>query len=373
MFEIIFDPYNYPFWVLVISVIAGAVLIISRPFSTYLKFVYPNAKFEAMGNPFVSENELSRMLDSKSLSGFKELLNTSKDYNINGENTYDVQQSLDDAFIQTVEMMQKDSSKKMKDFYDVYLEKIDIHLIKNELKNRLEGKKSDETVINQAVLVNTKKLLQKIMETEKEDLPEILKSYGFGEEVTHVLSDKNVDFLTIDNVMDTHIINRFKRVKVPYKCEQAKQKFVKNMIDIRNIKNILRAKQLDYAKESYEKLFLGAGQEIASWKFKEMADVDEISQVISSLEGTSYYGVLKDAIERYNKEGSVQVLENALDGLFLKLVADISTQNYVSIGPTIRFIVSKEFEIRNLKIIAKGIGENLPSEMIKSYLTWEAR
>ena len=172
--------------------------------------------------------------------------------------------------------------------------------------------------------------------------------------------------------MDTHIINRFKRVKVPYKCEQAKQKFVKNMIDIRNIKNILRAKQLDYAKESYEKLFLGAGQEIASWKFKEMADVDEISQVISSLEGTSYYGVLKDAIERYNTEGSVQVLENALDGLFLKLVADISTQNYVSIGPTIRFIVSKEFEIRNLKIIAKGIGENLPSEMIKSYLTWGA-
>ncbi|MCK5258984.1 MAG: V-type ATPase subunit, partial [Thermoplasmatales archaeon] len=212
----------------------------------------------------------------------------------------------------------------------------------------------------------------KIMETEKEDLPEILKSYGFGEEVTHILSDKNVDFLTIDNVMDTYIINRFKRVKVPYKCEQAKQKFVKNMIDIRNIKNILRAKQLDYAKESYEKLFLGAGQEIASWKFKEMADVDEISQVISSLEGTSYYGVLKDAIERYNKEGSVQVLENALDGLFLKLVADISTQNYVSIGPTIRFIVSKEFEIRNLKIIAKGIGENLPSEMIKSYLTWGA-
>ena len=71
MFEIIFDPYNYPFWVLVISVIAGAVLIISRPFSTYLTFAYPNAKFEAMGNPFVSEKELSRILDSKSLSGFK--------------------------------------------------------------------------------------------------------------------------------------------------------------------------------------------------------------------------------------------------------------------------------------------------------------
>ena len=372
MFEIIFDPYNYPFWVLVISLIAGSVLIISRPFSTYLKFVYPNAKFEAMGNPFVTENELNRMLDSKSLSGFKELLNTSKDYDINGDNTYDIQQSLDDAFIRTVEMMRKDSSKKMKDFYEVYLEKIDIHLIKNEFKNKLEGKKSDEAVINQAVLPNTKKLLQKIMETEKDDLSEILKLYGFDEEVAHVFFNKNVDFLTVDNIMDIYIINRFKRVKVPYKCGQAKQKFVKSMVDILNIKNVLRAKQLNYAKESYEKLFLGSGQEIASWKFKEISDVDEISQVISSLEGTSYYGILKDAIERYNSEGSVQVLENALDSLFLKLVTNISIQNYVSIGPTIRFIVSKEFEIRNLKIIAKGIGENLPTEMIKSYLTWEA-
>jgi len=370
LFEIIFDPDNYPFWVLVISTIVGAVLIISRPFSTYLKFVYPNAKFEAIGNPFVSENELSRILDCKNLSGFKEMLNTSKDYNINGENTYDIQQSLDDAFIQTVDMMQKDSSKKMKDFYDVYLEKIDIHLIKNELKNRLEGKKSDEIVIDQAVLVKTKKLLQKIMETENEDLSEIFKNYGFDEELTYILSDKNVDFLTIDKVIDNYIINRFKLVKVPYKCEQAKQKFVKSMVDILNIKNVLRAKQLSYEKETYDRLFLGAGQEIASWKFKEMTDVDEISQVISSLEGTSYYDVLKDAIERFNNEKSVQVLENALDGLFLKLVADISTQNYVNIGPTVRFIVSKEFEIRNLKIIAKGISENLPSKMIKSFLTW---
>jgi len=219
-------------------------------------------------------------------------------------------------------------------------------------------------------LANTKKLLKKIMETEKEDLPKIINIYGFNEESISVLNGNNVDFLIIDNVMDIYLINRFKHVKVPYKCEQAKKKFVKNMVDLRNIKNILRAKQLDYEKESYEKLFLGVGQEIASWKFKEMVDVGEISQVISSLEGTSYYDVLKDSIEHFNKVGSVQVLENALDSLFLKLVADISTQNYVGIGPSIRYIVSKEFEIRNLKIIAKGIGENLPSDMIKDYLTW---
>ncbi|MCK5637050.1 MAG: V-type ATPase subunit, partial [Thermoplasmatales archaeon] len=132
------------------------------------------------------------------------------------------------------------------------------------------------------------------------------------------------------------------------------------------------AKQLEYDAESCKKLYLGEGQQIAPWKFKEMTELDSVSHVISSLEGMSYYDALKNAIEDYNKEKSVQVLENVLDSHLLKLMEDISTQNYVTIGPTIRFIVSKEFEIENLKIIVKGVSEGLSSDFIKPLLTKEA-
>jgi len=135
-----------------------------------------------------------------------------------------------------------------------------------------------------------------------------------------------------------------------------------------NIKNVLRAKQLGYDKDSCKSLFLGEGQEIPLWKFNELAEADSVSQLISSLEGSSYYDPLKNSVEDYNREGSVQVLENALDRNFLNIVRDISMQNYVSIGPTIRFLVSKEFEIRNLKSIVKGIEENISSDTIKRVL-----
>lgn len=372
MFDVVFDPYNYPFWILIIGILAGVIAIISRPFSTYVKFVYPNAKFEAIGNPFITEKELSRIIDSKDLTGFKDSLNTSKDYNVSGESTYDVQQSLDDHFIQTIDMMRKDSSKKMNDFYDTYIEKLDIYLIKAALKNKLEDKEIDARIIDEAILPTSKKLLQKIMDSEKRNIPEILKSHGFEEEIIDVFSNEHVDFLKLDTIIDKHVINKFKQVKVPYKCDKAKRKFVNTIIDMVNIKNVLRAKQLGYNEESCKQLFIGAGQEIASWKFKEMAELDSVPHVISSLEGTSYYDALKDAIEDYNRDRSVQVLENALDGLLLKLVKDISTENYVTIGPTFRFIVSKEYEIKNLKIIAKGIGEGLSSDIIKSLLIREA-
>jgi len=143
------------------------------------------------------------------------------------------------------------------------------------------------------------------------------------------------------------------------------------LIDTSNIKYILRAKQLNYDPESIKQFFLGEGQEIATWKYNEMAQLESIPQVISSLEGTSYFEPLKNAIEIFHKDKSVQIFENELDNNFLKLVRNISTQNYVTIGPTIRFLVSKEFEIRNLKIIVKGIGEGLSSDFIKPLLIKE--
>ena len=372
MFELLLDPGNALFWVLIIAILAGAVIVISRPFSTYVKFVYPNAKFEAMGNPFIGDKELESIIDSKDLISFKETINTLKDYNISGEDTYSMQKSLDDTFITTVEMMKNDSSKKMYKFYDVYLEKLDMHLVKNALKRKLEEKEIEKTSFDQAVLPITKKLLNKIASCEKDSLPSVLREFGFEEFVIGSVSGKEVDYLKIDTAIDKHFIDKLKKVRVPYKCEEGKQKFVGILIDIINIKNVLRAKQFGYDSESCKKLFIGEGQEIASWKYDELSDVDSVPQVISSIEGTSYFDALKNSIEAYNKEESVQVLETSLDRLLLKLVSDISTQNYATIGPTIRFLVSKEFEVRNLKIIAKGISESIPPDSIKSFLVMEA-
>jgi V/A-type H+-transporting ATPase subunit C len=325
-----------------------------------------------MGNPFIGDKELESIIDSKDIISFKETINTLKDYNISGEDTYSMQRLLDDTFITTVEMMKNDSSKKMRKFYDVYLEKFDMHLIKNVLKRKLEDREIEETSLDQAVLSTTKELLNKISGCEKEDLPSVLRDFGFEESVIDSVSGETVDYLKIDTAIDQHFIYKLKQVKVPYKCELGKQKFVKTMLDLVNVKNVLRAKQFGYDPESCKKLFIGEGREIASWKYDEISEVGSVSQVISGLEGTSYFDVLKNSIETYNKDNSVQILETSLDSLFLKLVGDISTQNYVTIGPTIRFLVSKEFEIRNLKIIAKGISEDLSSDNIKGFLVMEA-
>ena len=371
MFDILFDP-NSPFiWIIIILIILFVIAIFSRSFSTYVKFVYPNAKFEAIGNPFVTELELNKLIEKKDLESLKETLNQTKDYKILGDSIKDIQKSLDDVFIKNVNMMKKDSSKKMNIFFDTYLEKIDSYLIKNVIKYKLENKAFDKEIIDNAFLLKTKEMLNKILSSDKKDLINILNKYDFSKIIIDIVSEKDVNFLKLDISIDRFIINKFKEIKVPYKCDQAKKRFINSLIDTNNIKYILRAKQLNYDPESIKQFFLGEGQEIASWKYNEMAQLESIPQVISSLEGTSYFEPLKNAIEIFHKEKSVQIFENELDNNFLKLVRNISTQNYVTIGPTIRFLVSKEFEIRNLKIIVKGIGEGLSSDFIKPLLIKE--
>jgi V/A-type H+-transporting ATPase subunit C len=373
LLDLILDPYGYPFWILVFSIIITVFGLVFRPFLTHIKFAYPNALFEAIGNPFIVEKEISRIVDSKDLSGFMDSINSIKDYDIKGENTYEIQRSLDDHFIKTIKMMKKDSPKNMSDFYNVYLEKLDLYQIKNLLKNKLEDIPVEDFKTEDVILETSKDIMNKIKDAEKKDLPDILKKYGFEKEIIDMVSDEKTDFFTLDNEINKQIINKFRKVKVPNKCDQGKQVFINRIIDILNIKNVLRAKQLGYDSDTTKKLTLGEGQEIAAWKFKEIAEVDQVSQVISSLEGTSYYNVLKDNIEEYNKEESVQVLEKVLDGLFLKLVKDISLQYFVSIGPTIRFIVSKEYEIQNLKVVVKGIGENIPTDIINKFIIMETK
>jgi V/A-type H+-transporting ATPase subunit C len=371
LFGFILDPYNYPFWILIASVLIAVLGLMARPFSTYVMFAYPNAKYEAIGNPFISEKELNRVIETKDLINFKETLNSSKDYELSGENSFEVQESLDVNLIQTIKMMQKESSKKMFDFFNTFLEKYDIYLIKNTIKTKLEEKKIDENLIDKTILQKTKTVLQGIIDSEKQGLPEILKKYGFKKHLIEAVMEENYDTLKIDTAFERHLINKFKNTKVPYKCESAKQKFVGTLIDTITIKNILRAKQLGYDVEACKKLFIGEGQEIAPWKFKELSEQDSVPHIISSLEGTSYFDSLKNEIETYNSSRSVQVLENALDSNLLKLVENISTKNYVTIGPTIRYLISKEFEIENLKIVAKGVSEGLSSETFKSYLVRE--
>jgi V/A-type H+-transporting ATPase subunit C len=334
----------------------------------YIRFVYPNAKYEAIGNPYIIPRELNNLIDTRELTSFIESLNQHKDYTMEGTTTEEIQTSLDKHLMDTLAMIQKDNTQKLTPFFELFIEKHDLAIIRHHIKARLMSYIPTPDYPT-PYLPKTQTLIDQLAEEPKEALPDLLKSYTLPASLINQLTTETPDPLRIDSEFDKHLINRFLNMPLPYRCDSARNHYVKIWMDYLNINNILRAKQLNYTPDQIATLFLGDGQEIAAWKFKEMAETDQIPQIIQTLEGTSYFPKLKDAIEQYHTDRSTQPLEQALKQQYLDHLRNISLKFNQNLGPQLRFIASKEFEISNLKIIAKGLAEHISPDLIKPLLT----
>ena len=166
----------------------------------------------------------------------------------------------------------------------------------------------------------------------------------------------DMPFEEIEREIDKKIINELLELNLPRHSRKAKNKFVRSMIDIMNIKSILRGRY--YGIKHIEKNIIPHGWELAEWQIDRLLKIDSISEIISLLEGTSYYPPLKEAIVDFEKEGVV-AFERALDKHLLYISSLIANENPLAIGPGIRFLIEKEFEVRNLKAISKGIEEKM--------------
>ena len=367
---------SVPFIVsIVVIIIIVLVILIFRYVKLYMQFVYPNAKYEAIGNRFLSEKELSSLSESKNLNNLRENLNAYRDYKLAGDDVRSLQNSLDEHLIQTIEMMKNDSPRGIRGFYDLYIERLHLPFIKNTVKMIITGRREElnRDIVNYVSHDKTRVVLMSLFNTSnKEEVGAVLKQYGYDEDIIKTItSSDKPDLLTVDTAFDRYILRRLKELKIPGRCMDAKQDLINLLSDVLMIKGVLRAKNLGYDYSRCLQLNLGAGNEIQPWRFQEMIKTSTLTEVIEALDGTSYYNTLESYMEDYKKDGSLQVLESALDRHLLRGISDVSLRYYQTMGPLLRFLVSKEFEVHNLKVIVKTIGDDLPYDKSKVLLVTE--
>jgi V/A-type H+-transporting ATPase subunit C len=321
--------------------IAGIGAALSLLPSLYMaaKFSYANARFSAIEPIFLKEKEIARLLDCKNLDEFKNNV-ISKDFVLYGENAAQIQESIDESYRKIVIMAMNDSPKGVRKFYKLWLKKIEIEKLKYSIEKKMHGEEFDLKVFDDEI----KEIIEELKRGEEKKLREIFNV------------SLDMPFEEIEREIDKKIINELLELNLPRHSRKAKNKFVRSMIDIMNIKSILRGRY--YGIKHIEKNIIPHGWELAEWQIDRLLKIDSISEIISLLEGTSYYPPLKEAIVDFEKEGVV-AFERALDKHLLYISSLIANENPLAIGPGIRFLIEKEFEVRNLKAISKGIEEKM--------------
>jgi len=303
------------------------------------KFSYANARFSAIEPIFLREKEIERLLDCKNLEEFKNSI-ISKDFVLYGNTAREIQESIDECHRKIIMMAMNDSPKNVREFYKLWLKRLEIEKLKYAIEKKMHGEEFEIKVFDEEI----KEMVEEIKRGEERKLREIF-NVSF-----------EMPFEEIEREIDKKIINELLNLRLPRYSRKAKDKFMRMWIDIMNIKSILRGKY--YGLEDIEKNIIAGGWELPDWQIERLIKIDSISEIISLLEGTSYYPPLKDAIVDFEKEGVI-VFERVLDKHLLNISNLIADENPIAIGPGIRFLIEKEFEVRNLKAIAKSIEEKM--------------
>ena len=147
--------------------------------------------------------------------------------------------------------------------------------------------------------------------------------------------------------------------------------FISVLTDIQNVKTLIRAKHGGWNQDDVRLCLLSGGQYLPAWQIARLHQMMSVHDLISQLAGSRFDPYLSPEMREYPTPTSLMRLDIALDRMLLDTVYRLGLEFYHSGGPLIKYLVSKEFELRNIRVIISGIAEGLDAEIISRMVVLE--
>ena len=139
--------------------------------------------------------------------------------------------------------------------------------------------------------------------------------------------------------------------------------------DIDNIKSLLTAKEVGLSPDETRELLIPCGSLYD--ELESLVDVDNVTDVVTSLDNTEYAAVLEDALPQYENTNMILPLESALDKYYLgKLLrsSDVPSDENKQI---LYSYVGTQVDVANLKLIIRAKQDGLDYDAISPYILEE--
>ncbi len=343
-----------------ILAIFGVIVVIStiRPVLSMFPYTYPNARVRARMGRIFTEKQFSEIIESGNIEEVKNYLRGYPDY-AKYIDQYPLEKALDIQLAENYDLVARISPENSRDSFNFLLKKWDIKNLKSIIIAKEVGLSPEETMDLVVPFGELSDKLDALIDAD--NINEVLSALE-GTEYTQILEDaipiyqETRMLLPLESSLDKYLLeNLLRTVATPEDDNTSYLKsYVGDLVDNTNLKIILRAKVDGLKFEDIEPYMISDGYQIREWKLKDLMEAENVSGVVSGLEGTDYASLLAEAMTNYNETGSIAAFETALDNHVNDTAKKISLKNQFGIGPMIGFLSRKEREIKNLKIIARG-------------------
>jgi V/A-type H+-transporting ATPase subunit C len=201
---------------------------------------------------------------------------------------------------------------------------------------------------------------------KKESVEEIVQSLKFVDltEALRTFKEKNTLY-DIENKLDHHYYESILEFteRIPEQGDLFKR-FLKNEIDVLNMKILLRLKKENVDAKEIENYLFFSGRRLGSRELKKLAAAPSIEEMLEKLKKYGYSKVIEAGEQSFKKDNSLIDIEIELNRFLLDGAILLLHQHPLSIDVILGYMFAKEIEIKNLKTLIKGKQLNMEEDFI---------
>jgi len=143
--------------------------------------------------------------------------------------------------------------------------------------------------------------------------------------------------------------------------------FVREEIDLVNIKTLLMTKYESVESETITSMILSGGN-ITQKIMQRLINAPDFKQFLEELHSIPEYQTIRDSIGTIEQTNSLSHIIRALEKNHLTKATKKSYLHPLSILPILDYFIRKRIEVENLRILSRAKEKGLPEQMIKELL-----
>ncbi len=142
-------------------------------------------------------------------------------------------------------------------------------------------------------------------------------------------------------------------------------------IDLANVKMIFRLRSIAAAPDIIMKNVIPIDANLSEETYRECAQADSLERMTAVLSGSSLREILRQLLSIAGDR--VAEVERLADEALLNFSKAVSLMNPLTIATPLAYLYEKHAEVRNIRTLARGIGDGLGSAALKELLVRCAR
>lgn len=350
--------------ILIISIaliaLAFVVIILTN---LQTSFLYANARTVVRAQHILDKGKLKGLLFVKSLD---ELINHLKNTeyheflkDIDKSSILEFEMALEKGFINSLEDVRKISPKKFQVIFDVYTKLYEAKIIKTFFRSRFSKVDIDIRLLEPIGIINP--VLLKHLHDAKTiaDLRVVLRDTPYKDIIEKEFSSIEEFDVAIEQQIMKDISIILKNLKTPDKKSIIESFEVR--AELRNILMLLKFRIRGLDKETQKKLIKSKLFDI-----HKIVEAKDMQDFVKEFGSSQFFEPLSNALQEF--QGTYYCFERALLRYYLDFVNSKDLNHPIGPYPIISYLIKKEFERKNLLIIAKGIISELEKNELEKML-----